>query len=366
MSNISSWLRSTCKFASKDRDKTVSIAVFRGSGRDREVLVAQRKKPPHEGEWALPGGHVEDHETLEEAAIRELEEETAVEQNELVFVCRGIRYQATKKERLDAVFTCNVPNDTNTEASSDVAAVKWVKVNSLPDLAFDHGDAVFEADKVLTKKPDELGLLIVFEGLDGAGKSTQCDLLMARLEDEGYPTSLTKWASSSMLKSTIKGAKHDRVLSPRLFSMLHATDMVHRYEQDILPALMRNEVVVCDRYIYTSFARDEVRGVPNELLHKIYYDFRQPDVLFHCSCQAELAVDRAANSKGLNFYSAGMDLGFDEDEKKNCLEYHKRVLKVYERMLPITDGYKRLDMAQRQSNVAGDVWRSISGKLPKN
>ena len=136
----------------------------------------------------------------------------------------------------------------------------------------DHQDIRNQVQEILKKnKPkNKKGLLIVIEGIDGSGKTSQTDLLVDWLKEEGYDVVTTKWNSSKVMKDSIKKAKKDRLLSPILYSLLHAADMVLRYENEILPALNENKIVICDRYIYTSMARDKARGVNIEIMNEIY------------------------------------------------------------------------------------------------
>lgn len=113
-------------------------------------------------------------------------------------------------------------------------------------------------DKILKKEPKkDKGLLIVFEGIDGAGKSTQVDMLKDWLDDEGYDFEHTDWNSSDLLSPATKKFKDKRELTPKLYCLLHAADLIHRYETIIHPALVLNKIVICDRYVYTSIARNK-------------------------------------------------------------------------------------------------------------
>ena len=104
------------------------------------------------------------------------------------------------------------------------------------------------------------GRLVAVEGLDGSGKSTQIYLLKRWLELQGLKVFFSEWNSSALVKSaTSKGKKQD-LLTPTTFSLIHATDFADRYERQLLPLLKAGYLVLCDRYIFTAFARDVVRG----------------------------------------------------------------------------------------------------------
>src|SRR5262245_45009936 len=105
------------------------------------------------------------------------------------------------------------------------------------------------------------GRLIVVEGIDGSGKSTQLSLLHRWLMNHGYPVRFSEWNSSPLVKEVTRRGKRRQILTPTTFSLTHATDFADRTERDIVPALRSGGVVLSDRYIYTAFARDVARGV---------------------------------------------------------------------------------------------------------
>src|SRR5258707_1062344 len=114
------------------------------------------------------------------------------------------------------------------------------------------------------------GALIVVEGTDGSGKSTQLYLLKRWLEIGGYRLHFTEWNSSPLVKSATRRGKQRRLLTPTTFSLLHAADFADRCERQIMPLLQGDYLVLADRYIYTAFARDGARGCPQKWLRNLY------------------------------------------------------------------------------------------------
>jgi dTMP kinase len=110
------------------------------------------------------------------------------------------------------------------------------------------------------KDEDVPGKLIAVEGLDGSGKSTQVYLLKRWLDLGGYKVAFTEWNSSAVVKEATSKGKKRQLLTPTTFSLIHSTDFADRYERQILPMLRAGFVVLADRYVYTAFARDAVRG----------------------------------------------------------------------------------------------------------
>src|ERR1700686_5524341 len=122
------------------------------------------------------------------------------------------------------------------------------------------------------------GKLIAVEGLDGSGKSTQIYLLKRWLELRGLKVYFTEWNSSVIVKKATSKGKKRQHLTPTTFSLIHCTDFADRYERQILPLLKAGYLVLCDRYIYTAFARDAVRGCDRTWLRNMYGFARRPDL----------------------------------------------------------------------------------------
>src|SRR5437868_1148743 len=105
------------------------------------------------------------------------------------------------------------------------------------------------------------GRLIIVEGIDGSGKSTQLDLLRKWLVNLGYLVIFSEWNSSPIVKGITRRGKREQLLSPMSFSLIHAADFASRTYSQIVPALQSGAIVLADRYVYTAYARDAVRGV---------------------------------------------------------------------------------------------------------
>jgi len=351
---------------------TASVVLFRERDDKVQVLIGRRRANPLKGAWSLPGGHKEKDEPIQDTAHRELKEETGLSVDPLLFVDRGWRYKDTEKERIDSVFVGVVSDEAVPEGTSDLADPQWMDLSSLPDLAFNHAEMiqrayhlVFSKKLVADKGLEEPlhGKLIVFEGIDGSGKSTQVEQLIDWLQHWGYPTTFTEWNSSKLMRDAISKGKKDQVLTPMLFSLLHMADMVHRYHQDIAPALKANGIVVCDRYTFTSHVRDGLRGVPHELHNQVYSNLRKPDIVFHCKVDVPIAVTRAAQDKGLSYYSAGMDLGLADSEAESCLKYEGLMDAEYEKIFHDNPSVTRLDMKEPIEDIAAKVKQKVTQSL---
>jgi dTMP kinase len=185
----------------------------------------------------------------------------------------------------------------------------------------------------LYKKHNYPGKLIVVEGVDGSGKSTQLDLLRNWLEAKGLSVVFTEWNSSKLISKTIKEAKRANSLIPVTFSILHATDFADRLENIIIPALKAGLVVLADRYCYTAFARDVARGVDKEWVRNLYGFAVRPDGAFYFQLPVEVSLERIANSRMPGFYESGMDIGLSNDPRESFQLFQSIIINEYDKMV---------------------------------
>ena len=174
------------------------------------------------------------------------------------------------------------------------------------------------------------GRLIAVEGLDGSGKSTQIYLLKRWLEAEGIKVYFSEWNSSELVKSATSKGKKRELLTPTTFSLIHATDFADRYERHLLPLLRAGYVVLCDRYIFTAFARDVTRGCPPDWVRGIYSFAALPDLTFFFKADLEVSLNRILDGRPkLKFFEAGMDLRLSPDPYESFRIFQGRILERY-------------------------------------
>jgi dTMP kinase len=178
------------------------------------------------------------------------------------------------------------------------------------------------------------GKLFIVEGIDGSGKSTQLDLLYKWLIAEGYCVFFSAWNSSPLVKKTTKLGKETRTLSPTTFSLIHATDFADRTEREIIPPLKAGAVVLADRYVYTAFARDSVRGNDREWIRKVYGFAVPPTIGFYFRVPLETALERIlAGRPELKYYEAGLDMGWSDDPYESFRIFQGKILEEYEQLV---------------------------------
>jgi dTMP kinase len=194
-------------------------------------------------------------------------------------------------------------------------------------------------------KLDIPGKLIVVEGIDGSGKSTQIHLLASWLRFRGLSVFMTEWNSSATVKEiTSKGKKKGR-LTPTTFSLLHATDFADRYERNIFPLMRAGYIVLADRYVYTAYARDVVRGCFHEWVCKVYNFAVKPDLIFYFRVPIDIAIERILSGRpNLKYYEAGMDLNLSNDIYESYRIFQSRIIDQYESMIDL-EGFTVIDGA---------------------
>ncbi|MGI0131725.1 MAG: dTMP kinase [Thermoplasmata archaeon] len=203
------------------------------------------------------------------------------------------------------------------------------------------------------------GRLIVFEGLDGSGKSTQARLLVKWLQSRGYRVFFTEWNSSELVSQTIRRGKKKGLLTPTTFSLLHATDFADRFERHILPPLRAGYIVVCDRYAYTAFVRDAARGCDPAWVRNLYGFAPVPDRTFYFKVPVATSLKRKiASRQKISYYEAGMDLGLADDAVASYERFQGRLKREYDQ-LAHTDRFIVVDADRPVERVLTQVRREV-------
>ena len=217
----------------------------------------------------------------------------------------------------------------------------------------------------MLRKNETPGKLIVVEGIDGSGKSTQIDLLFKWLQTQRRAVYFSEWNSSILVKSTTKRAKKRKLFTPTTFSLLQCTDFADRWENRILPMLKAGVIVLADRYAFTAFARDVARGVDPEWARNLYDFAMQPDISLYFRIPLGVAVERITTARvKIKYYEAGMDLNLSESRVESFRLFQKRILNEYDNMidefnLTAIDG--NLTVQKQQRLVREIVQRELEG-----
>ena len=176
------------------------------------------------------------------------------------------------------------------------------------------------------------GKLIVIEGPDYVGRSTQAALLKEWLESSGHAVADTGLSRSALAQKGLEQAKSGHILGRKTMSLFYATDFADRMEQQIIPALRAGYYVLSDRYFYSSCTRDIVRGADPEWLKEVYGFALVPDLVLYLRVDYSELIPRALYGKGFNYWESGMDMALGEDLFESFCVYQERVIKELDKM----------------------------------
>ncbi|EKE02289.1 MAG: Thymidylate kinase [uncultured bacterium] len=177
------------------------------------------------------------------------------------------------------------------------------------------------------------GLLIVIEGTDGSGRSTQINKLREWLAIESYGVMVSGWKTSRLMSKVIDKAKEQNLLNANTFSLMYAADFADRIEHNIIPALKAGLIVLTDRYTYTAFARDVVRGVSPVWVRKLYDFAPKPDLVFYLQTPVDVLLKRIIASNRLDYFESGRDIGLSTDFYESFKMYQNRITEEYTKMV---------------------------------
>lgn len=176
------------------------------------------------------------------------------------------------------------------------------------------------------------GKLIVIEGTDGAGRTTQINQLKQWLEELGHAVLDTGMTRSRLAGEGIHRAKEGNNLGHVTQSLFYATDFIDRLENEIIPALRAGFIVLTDRYIYSLMARATVRGMDPSWLRSIYSVALIPDAIFYLRIGLDQLLPRVVFSRGFNYWESGMDLFPGHDMYDSFCMYQTALLAEFDRL----------------------------------
>jgi len=174
------------------------------------------------------------------------------------------------------------------------------------------------------------GKLIVLEGTDGVGRSTQVALLKEWLESEGYAVSATGLKRGKLAGKGIQQAMEGHTLGDTTMNLFYATDLVDRLERDIIPALRAGFVVLTDRYIYSIIARALVRGGDPAWIRNVFSFALVPDIIFYLQADLTHLVPRVLHARSFDYWESGQDFMRGRDYYDSFVEYQARLLAQFD------------------------------------
>lgn len=207
-----------------------------------------------------------------------------------------------------------------------------------------------------------VGRLIVIEGADGVGRSTQVSMLKPWLESNGHAVLDTGMTRSALAGKGIKQAKAGITLGPISLTLFYATDFADRIENEMIPALRAGFIVLTDRYIYSLIARAIVRGLDPKWIKSVYGLALKPDAVFYMRTNVSDLIPRVLTSpNGFDYWESGMDIHLGDDLFDSFVEYQTRMLSVFDSMID-EYGFGVIDATQPIDTIYRNLQRQI-GRL---
>ena len=173
------------------------------------------------------------------------------------------------------------------------------------------------------------GRLIVVEGTDGVGRSTQIAMLREWLEAEGYAVLVTGFRRSELAAAGIDRAMRGNTLDALTLNLFYATDFWDRLEKSIVPALHTGMVALVDRYIFSIIARARVRGVPVQWLKDVFEFAVIPDRVLYLDVDVEHLLPRVLSVRQLDHWESGEDFLRGPDLYDNFIRYQDALIEEF-------------------------------------
>lgn len=203
------------------------------------------------------------------------------------------------------------------------------------------------------------GKLIVVEGADGSGRSTQIARLVQWLEASGHATVQVGLKRSTLVAEELDQAQQGNILSRITLSLFYATDFADQLENVIMPALKAGFMVLADRYIYTLMVRDMVRGIDEDWLKNLYGIALVPDAVFYLKVAPEELIQRNfAKNLALDYWESGMDLGLSRDMSDSFLKYQSLVEHQFKR-IQATYGFTIVDGHRSVEQISAELQKKV-------
>ena len=202
------------------------------------------------------------------------------------------------------------------------------------------------------------GKLMVLEGTDGAGRSTQLALLREWLESQGFAVAHTALTRSRLAGEGLRKAKQGHTLGRGTMDLFYATDFADRLENQILPSLRAGFVVLTDRYIYSTMARSIVRGVDPQWIHDVYRFAPTPHAVFYLKVDLAHLPSRVLSRGGFDFWESGMDFQEETDLFRSFVRYQRRLLGVFDE-LAVEYGFRTVDANRGVRPIFLDLQQGI-------
>lgn len=210
-----------------------------------------------------------------------------------------------------------------------------------------------------TKEEESKGKLIVLEGTDGVGRSTQITLLKRWLEKKGFAVSDTGLRRSPLTQPGLDAAKEGNTLSATTLSLFYATDFADRLENQIIPALRAGFLVLSDRYFYSIIARDIVRGLDPQWAREVYGFALVPDMVLYLKADIPTLVTRIVHGRGFNYWESGMDIIKEQNLYESFVQYQECMLHQFDEFADEYN-FRTIDANRSVNDVFSDIKKHLA------
>lgn len=210
------------------------------------------------------------------------------------------------------------------------------------------------------KKTKYSGKLIVVEGPDGSGRSTQIEILKARLESQGHSVITTGLKRSTLIGEGILAAKQNLPMGQMTLALFYAADFADRLEHLIIPSLEAGSIVIADRYIFTLMARSNVRRISRKWSKDLLGFAIKPDLMFYLDVEPiELFHRIFQKYGGPEYYESGADMGMGKDLFDSFVIYQRKMADEFRKMEG-TYGLVPINANRTVEEVNNELWEKIS------
>src|SRR4051794_24364182 len=206
------------------------------------------------------------------------------------------------------------------------------------------------------------GKLIVLEGTDGVGRSTQALMLKRWLEVQGYAVMDTGWTRSKLVGKAITDAKQGHSLHRLTYCLIYATDLADRLEYQIIPALKSGFIVLADRYVYTAIARGIVRGADPDWLRNVFGFALAPDLVLYLQLGVKSLVPRVLEASKMNYWESGLDMNYGDDLYDSFVAYQGALIEQFDRMAQ-EEGFVTVDARKSPQAIQRQLRKAVGEHL---
>jgi dTMP kinase len=242
-------------------------------------------------------------------------------------ITRSRRRKGTSTRTMTTKRSKSISTNEGKADDDDIQVTPKRTRRSRPSLYY--GDGI----KYLQSDTNFSGRLIVIEGPDASGRTSQISIIQPSLEADGHAVVTTGLRRSELVGEGILEAKRNFVLGRRTLSLFYAADFADQLENKIIPALRAGYIVLADRYIFTLIARDTVRKIRRTWSHALYGFALKPDLVFYLDVDPNELIHRVFQKNlSLDYYESGADLGLSEDMFESFITYQNMLAKEFHRM----------------------------------